>query len=65
MKLQIEGRTRDLAMFNPAIEASFAVVMTGVTNATSLGRELINLLGGRLARVRYAPIATKFRNVAK
>ena len=27
-----------------------------------LGREPINLPGGRLARVRYAPIATKFRS---
>ena len=30
-----------------------------------LGREPINLPGGRLARVRYAPIATKFRSEAK
>jgi hypothetical protein len=30
-----------------------------------LGREPINLPGGRLARVRYAPIATKFRSAAK
>jgi hypothetical protein len=45
-----------------------------VTEATSemsidtlskLGRELINLPGGRLARVRYAPIATKFRSAPK
>jgi hypothetical protein len=30
-----------------------------------LGREPINLQGVRLARVRYAPIATKFRSAAK
>lgn len=33
--------------------------------APNLGREPINLPGGRLARVRYAPIATKFRSAAK
>ena len=33
--------------------------------AAMLGREPISLLGGRLARVRYAPTATKFRNAAK
>jgi hypothetical protein len=33
--------------------------------AMSSGRELINLPGGWLARVRYAPIATKFRSTAK
>ena len=30
-----------------------------------LGREPINLPGGRLAKIRYAPIATKFRSAAK
>ena len=30
-----------------------------------LGREPINLPGGRLARVRYAPIATKFCSATK
>ncbi|MCP1757785.1 hypothetical protein ACVII1_001340 [Bradyrhizobium elkanii] len=30
-----------------------------------LGRELINLPGGRLAKVSYAPIVTKFRSAAK
>jgi hypothetical protein len=30
-----------------------------------LGREPINPPGGRLARVRYAPIATKFCSAAK
>jgi hypothetical protein len=30
-----------------------------------LGRGPINLQGVRLARVRYAPIATKFRSVGK
>ena len=30
-----------------------------------LGHEPINLPGGRLARVRYAPIAIKFRSAAK
>jgi hypothetical protein len=33
--------------------------------AANLGREPINLPGGRLARVRYTPIATKFRRAAK
>ena len=30
-----------------------------------LGREPINLPVGRLARVRYAPMATEFRSTAK
>jgi hypothetical protein len=30
-----------------------------------LGREPINLPGGRLARVRHAPIATNFRSATK
>jgi hypothetical protein len=30
-----------------------------------LGREPINLQGARLARVRYAPIATKFCSAGK
>jgi len=29
------------------------------------GREPINLPGGRLAKVRYAPMATKFCNAAE
>jgi len=36
-----------------------------VASRRSLGREPINLPGGRLARVRYAPIATKFRSAAQ
>jgi hypothetical protein len=32
---------------------------------SQLGREPINLPGGWLARVRYAPIATKFRIATK
>jgi hypothetical protein len=36
-----------------------------VTHWALLGREPINLPGSRLARVRYAPIATKFRSAAK
>ena len=31
----------------------------------TLGREPINLPGGPLAKVRYAPIATKFRTAPK
>ena len=37
--------------------------LSGCTNR--LGREPINLEGGRLARARHAPIATKFRSAAK
>jgi hypothetical protein len=33
--------------------------------AAKLGRDPIRLLGGRLARVRYAPIAIEFRSAAK
>jgi hypothetical protein len=33
--------------------------------ASAQGREPINLPGGRLAKVRYAPIAIKFRSAAK
>jgi hypothetical protein len=35
------------------------------TVGRELGREPINLPGGRLRRVRYASIATKFRSAAK
>jgi len=34
-------------------------------HSSNLGRETINLPGGRLAKVRYARIATKFRSAAK
>ena len=36
-----------------------------MTLAERLAREPINLPGGRLVKVRYALIATKFRGVAK
>jgi len=36
-----------------------------ISFAGLLGREPINLQGVRLARVRYAPIATKFRSAGK
>ena len=36
-----------------------------LADACNLGREPINLPGGRVVRVRYAPIATKFRGAAK
>src|SRR6476661_112058 len=36
-----------------------------IVGSARLGREPINLRGVRLARVRYAPIATKFRSVGK
>ncbi len=40
-----------------------AVAVVG--RRANLGREPINLPGGRFARVRYAPIAIKFRSAAK
>jgi hypothetical protein len=37
----------------------------GMFTNHELGREPINLPVGRLARVRYAPMATEFRSTAK
>ena len=42
-----------------------SIVRKDCGEAELLGREPINLPGGRLARVRYTPIATKFCIAAK
>ena len=36
MRLQVEGRTRDLAMFNLAIDSSFAAVMSWPTKVDDI-----------------------------
>jgi hypothetical protein len=57
---------RLLAMeLNSALEAKFGNWDARRGHGDVLGGEPINLPVGRLARVRYAPMATEFRSTAK
>lgn len=53
----------DFSSYGP--NSSLIVQQLGPYVAAELGREPINLPAGWLAKVRYAPIATKFRSAPK
>ena len=56
-KLQIEQRTRDLAMFNLAIDSKLRVAMSSLSRSRKLRRMAIPSIGRASARKRQADLS--------